>query len=273
MRALFFLIWFTCIASIVSNLPAQETSVPPEADAFVLRAQPNTNFGSEPFLALKNAAFCSGSNADWDRKTYLRFSTERLNTNQSSRFVLTLKGTEGEGGTSNLADDIEFSVFGLTDEDPGEFWSETNISWNVAPQNNTQSGTDLLSNTQALGSFFLNGTGVRETIDFSSPKLDSFILQDSNNSITLIIVREFFDPAGDGYWHAFGSRESGLMPLLRGIDGLVGDINCDGSVDLLDVAPFVEALANGNYDRKADANSDGNLNLIDIAPFVDLLTN
>ncbi|MEM9410332.1 MAG: hypothetical protein AAGA30_04420 [Planctomycetota bacterium] len=56
-----------------------------------------------------------------------------------------------------------------------------------------------------------------------------------------------------------------------GKGGLVGDVNCDGTVDLLDVAPFVDAVSNQVYDFKADANSDGEDNLLDVAPFVALL--
>lgn len=52
----------------------------------------------------------------------------------------------------------------------------------------------------------------------------------------------------------------------------IGDVNCDGAIDLLDVAPFVESLLSGKYNAKADINTDGVVNLLDVAPFVDLLT-
>ena len=51
----------------------------------------------------------------------------------------------------------------------------------------------------------------------------------------------------------------------------VGDVNCDGSIDLLDVAPFVDLLTMGGFDAKADINQDGEVNLLDVAPFIDLL--
>ena len=54
--------------------------------------------------------------------------------------------------------------------------------------------------------------------------------------------------------------------------GMVGDVNCDGIVNLLDVAPFVEAVSNSVYDVKADANFDGADNLLDVAPFVALIS-
>ncbi|MEM9413612.1 MAG: dockerin type I domain-containing protein [Planctomycetota bacterium] len=54
--------------------------------------------------------------------------------------------------------------------------------------------------------------------------------------------------------------------------GFIGDINCDGNIDLLDVAPFVETLTGGGFFEKADINQDGEVNLLDVAPFVDLLS-
>ena len=48
---------------------------------------------------------------------------------------------------------------------------------------------------------------------------------------------------------------------------LVGDVNGDGFVDLLDVAPFVEILANGEFQLEADINGDGAVNLLDVTGF------
>ena len=53
---------------------------------------------------------------------------------------------------------------------------------------------------------------------------------------------------------------------------VLGDINCDGVVNLLDVSPFVDLLSNNGFSAKADINTDGVVNLLDVSPFVDLLT-
>ena len=50
-----------------------------------------------------------------------------------------------------------------------------------------------------------------------------------------------------------------------------GDVNQDGIVSLLDVAPFVELLTTGEYQVEADINQDGSVDLLDVAPFVKLL--
>ncbi|MEM9411944.1 MAG: trypsin-like serine protease, partial [Planctomycetota bacterium] len=55
-------------------------------------------------------------------------------------------------------------------------------------------------------------------------------------------------------------------------DFLLGDVNCDGVVDLLDVAPFVDLLSTSGFSPKADINQDGIVDLLDVGPFVDLLS-
>ena len=53
---------------------------------------------------------------------------------------------------------------------------------------------------------------------------------------------------------------------------ILGDVNCDGSVDLLDVGPFVDAITSGEFSQKADVNEDDEVNLLDVQPFIELLT-
>ena len=52
---------------------------------------------------------------------------------------------------------------------------------------------------------------------------------------------------------------------------LIGDVNQDGFINLLDVDPFIAALSAGVYFAPADINCDGFVNLLDVDPFVVLL--
>ncbi len=52
----------------------------------------------------------------------------------------------------------------------------------------------------------------------------------------------------------------------------LGDVNCDGVVNLLDVGPFVDVISSGDFDAKADINRDNVVNLLDVTPFVSLLS-
>jgi hypothetical protein len=56
------------------------------------------------------------------------------------------------------------------------------------------------------------------------------------------------------------------------VEVLLGDVNMDGMVDLLDIAPFVDLLTNLQYQAEADINQDGNVDLLDVTPFVGLLS-
>ena len=53
--------------------------------------------------------------------------------------------------------------------------------------------------------------------------------------------------------------------------GILGDVNCDGEVNLLDVQPFIDLLSSGGFSDKADINGDGSVNLLDVDPFIALL--
>ena len=73
-----------------------------------------------------------------------------------------------------------------------------------------------------------------------------------------------------------GDESMGFNIIATGISdeppALLGDVNGDGDVNLLDVAPFVELLTSGGFAPEADVNQDGEVDLLDVGPFVDLLT-
>ena len=51
---------------------------------------------------------------------------------------------------------------------------------------------------------------------------------------------------------------------------LLGDVNLDGAVNLVDVAPFIDRLTTGTFQKEADVNVDGVVDLLDVAPFIEL---
>ena len=53
---------------------------------------------------------------------------------------------------------------------------------------------------------------------------------------------------------------------------LLGDVNQDGVVGFLDVAPLTALFVAGDYLEEADCNLDGAVNFFDIAPFIAILT-
>ena len=53
---------------------------------------------------------------------------------------------------------------------------------------------------------------------------------------------------------------------------LFGDVNCDGIVDFLDIAPFIALLSNGEFKAQADIDLSGMVDFLDIPPFIAILT-
>ena len=74
--------------------------------------------------------------------------------------------------------------------------------------------------------------------------------------------------ADNDWWFAVDN----ILLEADGGDFLLGDVNCDGEVNLLDVTPFVNVITNGEFNAKADINQDGTVDLLDVTPFVNLLS-
>ena len=54
---------------------------------------------------------------------------------------------------------------------------------------------------------------------------------------------------------------------------LLGDVNTDGIVNFLDIAPFIGVLSTpGSFQAEADVNQDGAVSFLDIAPFIGVLS-
>jgi len=69
---------------------------------------------------------------------------------------------------------------------------------------------------------------------------------------------------------SFGGADAFLTKLVEQTF-LLGDVNLDGVVSLLDIGPFTDLLISGGYQAEADINQDGILNLLDIGLLIDLI--
>ena len=92
-------------------------------------------------------------------------------------------------------------------------------------------------------------------------------------------VANFPTLVGDSYAY-FSHQNSGgensttfsqLEIAFGVVDYFYGDINLDGTINFLDIGPFIDLLASGKYRGEADFNLDGRVNFLDIAPFIQLL--
>ena len=171
------------------------------------------------------------------------------------------------GQDGSLAVSAGESEFNLTRRGPGEYAIQISISGNPATEDD---GMLLLSVAGALP-----GSAILADRKFLSYEYDT------NNNEFVVQAREVTETGSANSENAFGD-----VLELRDVDfyfayvdfsnpfkfPIVGDINCDGAINLLDVTPFVELLNSGGFASKADINGDGLVNLLDVTPFVDLLT-
>jgi len=61
------------------------------------------------------------------------------------------------------------------------------------------------------------------------------------------------------------------MEILRAAENQVGDVNEDGSINILDIVISVELILNDEFNLLADINFDGALNVIDIVQLVNII--
>ena len=54
-------------------------------------------------------------------------------------------------------------------------------------------------------------------------------------------------------------------------NSLLGDINMDGALNILDVVLVVNFALSNNYNQMADMNSDGTINILDVVLLVGLI--
>ncbi len=78
----------------------------------------------------------------------------------------------------------------------------------------------------------------------------------------------------DGHQDMFVADCDTYYMFVNDAEIVLGDVNQDEVLDLLDVAPFVNLLSGGQgcTPLQADVNQDGLVNLLDVGPFVGLLS-
>ena len=63
------------------------------------------------------------------------------------------------------------------------------------------------------------------------------------------------------------------IELVGVVEPLLGDVNLDGTVDFLDISPFIVVLASQGFQLEADIDGNGVVDFLDISPFITILSN
>jgi hypothetical protein len=97
-----------------------------------------------------------------------------------------------------------------------------------------------------------------------------FRLPNGNTFVTVASDDGMFEVTQDGemVWHHFA--EGVVRAQKYGLDYLTlyGDINGDGSVDVIDIVMVINYILDGSYITEADVNEDGVLNILDIVTLI-----
>ena len=113
--------------------------------------------------------------------------------------------------------------------------------------------------------------------DEVSADITSFVLDAVNAGETELLVVMFGALSETNVSGGFGDNSFAFdAPTLTvgPSDGpivLLGDANCDETVDFLDIAPFIALLSNGEFKAEADIDNSGVVDFLDIAPFIAIL--
>lgn len=209
-QKIFFVLSFSLM---VFSITVSATTLTAQADAFVIASSPNSTNGTGSTFLVKNAASSDGStnvNLSASRKAYIQFDLSSQ-SGPATNTSLSLVYAGGAGGIA-VSGLQTFNIFGLNDGVSGENWSESTLTWNNAPANNTTSRSGVTSSATLLGQFTIDGTGTSgEIIQLSGTSLNDFLNQDTNGLATFIISRETFDSNNGGFIHSFASRENSSL--------------------------------------------------------------
>ena len=82
----------------------------------------------------------------------------------------------------------------------------------------------------------------------------------------------WFDGPNDNYYQIINDSYNFLYPLIDSdSDIVIGDLNQDNAVDVLDVIQAVNYILNDEYLDEADLNEDGYINVSDIVLLINII--
>jgi len=184
-------------------------------DAFIQSTKLPKNYGTEPFMRVKNTTL----QEDLMRKGYAAFDLSKFDLAKIDEAEFSLSVEPSDLGFATLVPDSVFHVYGLTDE-AGDAWQEKEITWQNAPAMNADAKQRHLpdpAKVVPLGSFTVAQGTSRATCSVKGSALVDFLRSDTNGIATIIICRETDETAKNGLVHAFATRENrgNTPPLLR----------------------------------------------------------
>jgi len=137
----------------------------------------------------------------------------------------------------------------------------------------------------AFGTLYPLGTGMYteaatgdvDTIELSLDAAgEAFAISQINSGGLLRIIATPSDANVQATYSGAGSVLNPPSPPILNISAttggvILGDVNLDGAVTFLDIAPFIAILSRNRFRAEADIDLDGQVTFLDIQPFIDIL--
>jgi hypothetical protein len=105
--------------------------------------------------------------------------------------------------------------------------------------------------------------------------LNGQVVVNSDQTITYTPDTGFVGTETINYQVSDGRGGSDMASVTVTVDAalnfLLGDVNLDGAVNFLDIAPFIAVLQSGGYQDEADVDQNGAVDFLDIGAFINLL--
>ena len=147
----------------------------------------------------------------WERRVYLGFDLSSLEGRSLDEAQLSLSFAPTGLGFASLVPDAKFHVYGLADG-KYEHWQEDEITWENAPGNELLPTHETISRLTHLGSFDLPQGDQTSTISIEGQGLRDFLNSDTNQLITMIVIRETEGIGPSDLVHGFASRRHPTLP-------------------------------------------------------------
>jgi hypothetical protein len=152
------------------------------------------------------------SQAAWERRALLGFELSELGNRPvvEAELRLTL-GPTGLGFASRLPD-ATFFIYGLVDG-PRDAWTEEDLKWeDLPPIDYSQQQASAESAVVWLGAFDVPQGKQAGTMTVSTQPLVDFLNADTNQRVTLLVVRKTAGEGESDLVHGFASRRHASLP-------------------------------------------------------------
>jgi len=175
---------------------ASATVIETYKDGYVQNgSETNKNFGAESHVLVK----LNDNATSYTRRGYFGFDYSSVSNGAITSVTLNLNFIDSHLGSLTSNGDFEFGLYGLNTSP----WDESTITWNNAPG----------FTATFLGNFSRTGKGIG-SMGFSSDELLSFVQNDSDRLVSLVLVRNTGTDHGD-YVHAIGTKEGSNASSLN----------------------------------------------------------